>query len=91
LEDPLAGMKKSGDVYGDPDPGHKVTKVWAVVITDANGSEGLASYYTFIGTAPVGRVTLVASTEPVRRELQELVDKMEPPAGGSIEWREFHV
>jgi hypothetical protein len=59
-------MKKSGDVYGDPDPGHKVTKVWAVVITDANGSEGLASYYTFIG-------------------------KMEPPAGGSIEWREFHV
>lgn len=90
MSDPLADIPRRGGVYGDPTAGHRVDVIHAAVIVYPDGSEGLASMYTFGDDgAPVGRVTMVASEPSLVTLLRETLARVEPPPGGRFEWREY--
>lgn len=90
MADPLKGVPRHGDVYGDPNPGHEVKLIWAAVLIHPDGSEGLLSSYTFDDAGnPTGRVTFVTSDPKMLPLLKQALTRTAPPAGGRIEWREY--
>lgn len=90
--DPLKGVPKRGDIFGDPNAGHRVRKLWAAVIIYPSGDEGLVSSYAFDGDGrPTERLTFVTSDPVILPMLETMLSHVKPPEGGRIEWREFHA
>lgn len=90
MSDSLAAHPKHGDVYGDPIMGHRVEVIHAAVVVYANGSEGLASAYTFGAEGQaLGRVTFVSSDLQTVAMLKRALAEFRPPPGGRFEWREY--
>lgn len=89
LRDIVRDAPHSGDVHGTMYEGHRVDRIWAVVVVDAEGNEGLASAYIENPDGGLLRTSLVTSTQEMYDVFEEFRSKMAPPEGGSLEWREY--